>query len=69
MQSNRYGGKRVYRGRKSSAGSDSTIFLKAVGRVAFFPLLFVYLELVLHIAMTTRKSLSLRYCATFPLSC
>ena len=51
MQSNRYGGKRVYRGRKSSAGSDSTIFLKAVGRVAFFPLLFVYLELVLHIAM------------------
>ena len=47
MQSNRYGGKRVYRGRKSSAGSDSTIFLKAVGRVAFFPLLFVYLELVL----------------------
>ena len=35
MQSNRYGGKRVYRGRKSSAGSDSTIFLKAVGRVLF----------------------------------
>lgn len=46
------GGRRRYRGRRASSSADS-ILLKRIGRIAFFPLLFVYLELVLHLYMKT----------------
>jgi len=46
-----YGGKRVYRG-SGSVSVDSGI-LKTVGRVGVFPLMVVYLELVLHVYMKT----------------
>lgn len=51
MPSNNYGGRRVYRGRRRSGELEEAAFLWAVGRAAFFPLLFVYLELVLHISL------------------
>lgn len=51
MPSNNYGGRRVYRGRRRSGELEEAAFLRAVGRAAFFPLLFVYLELVLHISL------------------
>ena len=40
MQNSRYGGKRVYRGRRAGAGSEDTIFLRTIGRIVFFPLPF-----------------------------
>ena len=49
MYSNSYSGKRVYGGR-SSSGYDSGAS-HTLGRVLFFPALFLYLELVLHITM------------------
>ena len=39
------------RRRRRQALSDRAIFARVIGRVAFFPFLFVYLELILHIAM------------------
>ena len=57
MHNDRYGGKRAYRGRRSHSGSESSILWRTIGRVAFFPILFVYLEWVLHIAM----GMDLRY--------
>lgn len=51
MQSYRRGGKRVYRGAGNGHSSGDAILYKAIGRVLFFPLLFVYLELVLHLYM------------------
>ena len=44
------GGKRVYRGRSQTGVSD-TFMLRTVGRILFFPLLFVYLELMLRLHM------------------
>ena len=48
MANYRRGGKRAYRG--SSASSDS-MAARTAGRILFVPLLFVYLELVLHLYM------------------
>ena len=61
MQNSRYGGKRVYRGRRAGAGSEDTIFLRTIGRIVFFPLLFVYLELVLHLHMGTNMKYFIIY--------
>lgn len=44
------GGKRVYRG-GGRQGSSDLIYVRLAGRILFFPLLFVYLELVLHLHM------------------
>ena len=52
MRSNSYHGKRVYHSRASSAYVPSEA-LQTLLRVLFFPVLFVYLELVLHISMKT----------------
>ena len=50
--SRNYRGKRTYtgRGRGVSATADN-FFARTVGRVFYFPLLFVYLELILHLHM------------------
>ena len=45
-----YHGKRVYGGRERSNGGGAS---NALVRVLFFPVLFVYLELVLHVYMGT----------------
>lgn len=59
MQNHRSGGKRVYRGK--SAVSNDSLLMKTVGRIAFFPLLFVYLELVLHLYMKMNMKYFLVY--------
>ena len=46
-----YQSDRQRRRRRRQALSDRAIFARVIGRVAFFPFLFVYLELILHIAM------------------
>lgn len=54
-----YNGKRVYTGssRSSHSRASGPVWLQTVGRVALFPALFLYLELVLHIYM----GMALRY--------
>lgn len=52
MRPNSYNGKRVYHSRASSSYVPSEA-LQTLLRVLFFPVLFVYLELVLHISMKT----------------
>ncbi len=52
MRSNSYNGKRVYHSRASSSYVPSET-LQTLLRVLFFPVLFLYLELVLHISMKT----------------
>ena len=47
MRSNSYTGKRVYSGRSSFAGGSKG--LQTIIRILFFPLLLLYLELLLHI--------------------
>ena len=47
MRSNSYTGKRIYGGRSSSGAGSKT--LQTVLRILFFPVLFLYLELILHI--------------------
>ena len=47
MRSNSYTGKRVYSGRSSFAGGSEE--LQTIIRILFFPLLLLYLELLLHI--------------------
>lgn len=50
MGSHSYTGKRVYGGRGAASREDA-LFAQTAGRVLFFPFLFLYLELVLHIYM------------------
>ncbi len=45
------GGKRAYRGREMS--EEDAVFARSIARVLFFPLLFVWLELTLHLYMGT----------------
>ena len=52
MRPNSYNGKRVYHSRASSSYAPPEA-LQTLLRVLFFPILFVYLELVLHISMKT----------------
>lgn len=52
MHSKSYNGKRVYGGRSSSSREDGQ-FARTMCRVMFFPALFLYLELVLHLYMRT----------------
>ena len=52
MHSKSYNGKRVYGGRSSSSREDGQ-FVRTMCRVMFFPALFLYLELVLHLYMRT----------------
>ena len=49
MYGTRYSGKR-YNGRRSGGGGDGSLG-QTLGRILFFPLLFVYLETVLHLHM------------------
>ena len=52
---------RRYRGRRRDGSPDRDMLLRAAGRAAFFPLLLVYLELALHIAL----GMDLRYCVIY----
>ena len=51
MQQSHRGKREIYRGRRCLPDSDRAVLARRVGRLAFFPFLFFYLELVLHIAM------------------
>lgn len=53
MRPNSYNGKRVYRSSHASSSYAPSESLQTLLRVLFFPVLFVYLELVLHISMKT----------------
>ena len=56
MRPNSYSGKRVYNGRSSSGVGGSSQGLQTLCRVLYFPALFLYLELVLHVSMKTKLS-------------
>ena len=48
----RRGGKRAaYTGRQRAGGGENSLWARTLGRILFFPLLFVYLELVLRLYM------------------
>lgn len=53
MRSNSYHGKRVYCGNQRSSGFFESETLQTILRILFFPVLFLYLEIVLHISMKT----------------